>query len=64
MILSVNSYYFLKQRQPVDLCNGEVWCFLRGTDLILKYYLDELRLQGVNTKCRLIDFKEGGTFYH
>jgi hypothetical protein len=28
MILSVNSDYFLKQRQPVDLCNGEVWCSL------------------------------------
>jgi hypothetical protein len=24
MILNVNSDYFLKQRQPVDLCNGEV----------------------------------------
>jgi hypothetical protein len=27
-ILSINSDYFLKQRQPVDLCNGEVLCFL------------------------------------
>jgi hypothetical protein len=24
MILSANSDYFLKQRKPVDLCNGEV----------------------------------------
>jgi hypothetical protein len=32
MILTVNSDYLLKQRQPVDLCNGEVWCFLCGTD--------------------------------
>jgi hypothetical protein len=32
MILSVNSDYFLKQRFPVDLCNGEVLCFLCGTD--------------------------------
>jgi hypothetical protein len=24
MILTVNSDYFLKQRQPADLCNGEV----------------------------------------
>jgi hypothetical protein len=31
-ILTVNSDYFLKQRQPTDLCNGEVWCFLCGTD--------------------------------
>jgi hypothetical protein len=47
MILTVNSDYFLKQRQPVDLCNGEVLCFLCGTDRILIYYLDELRLQRV-----------------
>jgi hypothetical protein len=45
MILSVNSYYFRKQRKPVDLCNGEVWCFLCGTDWILKYYLDEHELK-------------------
>jgi hypothetical protein len=43
MILAVNKGYFLKQYQPVDLCNGEVLCFLCGTDWILKYYLDELR---------------------
>jgi hypothetical protein len=47
MILTVNSDYFLKQRWPVDLCNGEELCFLCGTDWILKYYLDELRLQKV-----------------
>jgi hypothetical protein len=29
-ILTVNSDYFLKQRYPVDLCNGEVRCFLCG----------------------------------
>jgi hypothetical protein len=40
--------YFLKQRWPVDRCNGEVWCSLWGTDWILKYYLDEIRLQKVN----------------
>jgi hypothetical protein len=50
MILRINSDYFFKQRQPVDLCNGEVLCFLCGTDWILKYYLDELRLQKVNFK--------------
>jgi hypothetical protein len=32
MILSVNSDYFLKQHQLVDLCNGEALCFLCGTD--------------------------------
>jgi uncharacterized protein with PQ loop repeat len=32
MILTVNSGYFLKHRYPVDLCNGEVLCFLCGTD--------------------------------
>jgi hypothetical protein len=29
------------------ICLGEVLCFLCGTDWILKYYLDELRLQMV-----------------
>jgi hypothetical protein len=28
MIVTVNSDYFLKQRLPVDLCNGEVRCSL------------------------------------
>jgi hypothetical protein len=28
IILSVISDYLLKQRYPVDLCNGEVWCSL------------------------------------
>jgi hypothetical protein len=32
----LNGDYILKQRQPVDLCNGEVWCSLWGTDWILK----------------------------
>jgi NADH:ubiquinone oxidoreductase subunit E len=52
MILTVNSDYFLKpvNRQPVDLCNSEVLCFLCGTDWIIKYYLDELRLQSANKK--------------
>jgi hypothetical protein len=31
----------------VDLCNGEVKCFLCGTDRILKYFLDEFLLQRV-----------------
>jgi hypothetical protein len=35
-ILTVNSNYFLKQRYPVDLCNGEELCFLCGTNWILK----------------------------
>jgi NADH:ubiquinone oxidoreductase subunit E len=50
MILRINSDYLPKQRQPVDLCNGEVLCFLCGTDCILKYYSDELRLQRVKIK--------------
>jgi hypothetical protein len=25
---SDNSDYFLEQRYPVDLCNGELWCSL------------------------------------
>jgi hypothetical protein len=48
MILTVNSDYFFKQHQPVDLNNGEVLCFLCGTDCILKYYLDKIRLQRIN----------------
>jgi hypothetical protein len=47
MILTVNSDYFLKQYYVVDLCNGEELYFLCGTDWILKYYLDELRLQRI-----------------
>jgi hypothetical protein len=39
---------FPEQHQQVDLCNGEVLCSLCGTDWILKYYLDALRLQRVN----------------
>jgi hypothetical protein len=45
MIFSVNRDYFLKQHQPADLFKGEVLCFLRGTDWILKYNLVELRLK-------------------
>jgi hypothetical protein len=41
VILTVNSDQFLKQHYPVDLCNGEVWCSLWGTDWILIYYLYE-----------------------
>jgi hypothetical protein len=41
-ILRENSDHFLKQHFPANLCNGEVLCFLCGTDWILKYYLDEL----------------------
>jgi hypothetical protein len=55
-ILSVNSDYFLKQHQPVYLCNGEELCFLCGTDWILKYYLDELRLQRANNSVRFRTF--------
>jgi hypothetical protein len=35
MILTVNSDYFLKQRSPVDLCNGEVLRFLCGKTAVL-----------------------------
>jgi hypothetical protein len=48
MILSLNGDYILEQHQPVDLCNGEVWCSLWGTDNFLKYYKDELRLYRVS----------------
>jgi hypothetical protein len=36
-----------KQRQPVDVFNGEVLCFLCGKDWILNRCLDELRPQCV-----------------
>jgi hypothetical protein len=49
-ILTVNCDNFLKQHEPVDLCNGEVLCFLCGTDRIIKYYSDELQLQTVKGK--------------
>jgi hypothetical protein len=45
MIPNVNSDYFLKQRQPIDLCNGEVLCFLYDTELIIKYFHELLRLK-------------------
>jgi hypothetical protein len=44
VILSINRDYFLKQRQPPDVCSGQVLCFLCGTDWILKYYLEALRM--------------------
>jgi hypothetical protein len=47
VILTVNSDYFLKQHQSADLCNGDVCCSLWGTDWIIKYYLDQLRIQMV-----------------
>jgi hypothetical protein len=50
--LSVNSDYFLKQRELVDICNGEVCCFLCGTDRILKCHSDDLRLQRVKITCQ------------
>jgi hypothetical protein len=38
----------------LNLCNGEVWCFLCGTNWILKYYLYALRLQRVKElRCRI-----------
>jgi hypothetical protein len=44
-----------KQRYPVDLCNGEVKCFLRGTDRILKYDSDEFSLQRDKQRCKASD---------
>jgi hypothetical protein len=43
MIISVNTDYFLEHSSDIDVCNCEVWCFLWGTEWILKCYLDELR---------------------
>jgi hypothetical protein len=49
MILAANGNCILEQHQPVHLCNGEMLCFLQGTDIMFKYYLDELQLQVVKT---------------
>jgi hypothetical protein len=56
MVLAVNSDYFLKQLYPVDLSNDEVLCSLWGTDCVLKYNLDELRLQRVNFRVPVFFF--------
>jgi hypothetical protein len=45
MSLSVKGDYFLKQCYEICPCNGDGLCSLWGTDWILKYSLDELRLQ-------------------
>jgi hypothetical protein len=34
---------FTKHRKPTDLYNGYELCFLRGTNIIIKYCLNELR---------------------
>jgi hypothetical protein len=44
-IFFVHRKYFLKEHQLSDLSNGEVLCCLGGTERILKYCLDELRLE-------------------
>jgi hypothetical protein len=52
IFLIVNTDYLPKQHWPVDLCNGDGLCSLRGMDWILKY-LDELRLQTVKQETGL-----------
>jgi hypothetical protein len=42
IFLSVNSDYFPKQHEPVDICNGEVFFFILRYNLILIYYLFEI----------------------
>jgi hypothetical protein len=44
MFVTVNRNYFSKQHQTLDHSSGEVWRFLRGTDKILKFCLDEFLL--------------------
>jgi hypothetical protein len=56
-VLIVNSDCFPKQHQPIDRCHGDVLCFLCGTDWILKYYLDELRLQRVKSAPKTLNTK-------
>jgi hypothetical protein len=57
MIPTVKTYHFLKHYKQTDLWNSEVLCFFCGTDWILKYYLDNLRLQRVN-RIKTIKFNE------
>jgi hypothetical protein len=40
--------FFLKDNFETSLGNNEVLCFLSGTDLILKYYIDELWFKMIN----------------
>jgi hypothetical protein len=54
MVATLNSHYLLKHHQPADLCNGEVWCFLWGTDWILKCYEDSVGFKGL-----VVILKEG-----
>jgi hypothetical protein len=53
MFLSVNSDYFLKQYEAIDLFNGEVSCFLWN-----KYYLEKLRLKVLNDNATKKLFRE------
>jgi hypothetical protein len=50
MVLTVNNYCFLKQRQEINVCSGQVLYSLLGTDNILKYCLDVSRLQRAKGK--------------
>jgi hypothetical protein len=43
MILRISVNHFLKQHQPIDLCNGEALCFLCGRNRVIKYDLNEFR---------------------
>jgi hypothetical protein len=62
MIVRINSDYFLKQRKPVDPCGGEELCFLCGTGWILKYYLDDFRLQKVDSIAPISNFRTSAMF--
>jgi hypothetical protein len=53
MILTVNGDYFLKQRQPVDLCNGEELCFFP----LLFVLLSKIEWNRRKTAASLITFK-------
>jgi hypothetical protein len=52
MVLNVrvNIDYFLKHNFPVDVYNGDEELYsLYSTNLVLKYYLEDLRLQMVKS---------------
>jgi hypothetical protein len=43
MVLTVNSDFFPKQNELVELCSANVMCFLWGTNWIFIYYLREIQ---------------------
>jgi hypothetical protein len=54
LILRIKSDCFLKQRWPINICNGDVLCFLCRRNWIFKYNVGELCLQGVTALLHVV----------